>query len=50
MKSMTFVAAAALAINFSTVQFAWAGDDADLIKSAESAAPAAVSSNRLLKN
>ena len=43
MKRITLVATAALAISLSTVQFA-AADDADLIKSAESAAPAAVSS------
>ena len=45
MKRTTVLAAtAALAISFFSVQLAWAGDDADLVRSAEAAAPAAVSS------
>jgi len=43
MKRITFLAAATLVIGIPAVQCA-AADDADLIKSAESAAPAAVSS------
>jgi hypothetical protein len=43
MKGISLLTATILAISFSAVQFARAGDDADLIKSAESAAPAAVS-------
>src|SRR4051812_23020145 len=44
MKRTIVLAASALAVTFSSVQLGHAGDDSDLVKSAESAAPLAVSS------